>query len=161
MPKKRFPYKTAFVACNGNCRIKRESACIYGCVGCYSCEMACRFDAIHVDDRTGVAKVDMDKCMACGMCAKVCPQGIITIREEANYFGVKCSNKDKGADARKVCDVSCIGCGMCERTCTAGAIKVKDNVAIIRDELCLNCGMCAVKCPRHAIHDNRGILTEK
>ena len=29
--KKKFPYKAAFVACNGGCRAKD---CRYGCIGC-------------------------------------------------------------------------------------------------------------------------------
>ena len=46
-------------------------------------------------------EVDEEKCMACGACVKVCPQKIIHIHECANYIVVKCSNKKKGAEARK------------------------------------------------------------
>ena len=103
---------------------------------------------------------DKEKCIGCGACAKVCPQEIIHIHECANYIVVKCSNKSKGAAAKKQCEVSCIGCGICEKTCTAGAIRVTENHAVINEELCLSCGMCAVKCPQHAIYDLRGIYTE-
>lgn len=157
---KRFPMKTAFVACSGDCRTKRENACIYGCVGCYSCEMTCRFDAIHVDAKTGVACVDEKKCIGCGMCAKECPQGIIRLHETGSYIQVRCSNRDKGPETMKVCETGCIGCGLCERTCTAGAIRVENNCAFIHEEWCLGCGLCATKCPRHAIRDLRGILTD-
>ena len=71
---------------------------------------------------------------------------------------VKCSNKSKGQEAKKQCQVSCIGCGICQKTCTAEAIKVTDNCAVINEDLCLSCGMCVVKCPRHAIYDLRGII---
>ena len=74
---------------------------------------------------------------------------------------VKCANHDKGAEARKECNVSCIGCGICQKTCTAGAIRVQENCAVIDETYCLSCGMCSVKCPRHAIYDLRGILTAK
>ena len=107
----------------------------------------------------GVAEVDEEKCIACGQCAKVCPQNLIKIHECANYIVVKCSNKEKGAVARKQCEVSCIGCGICEKTCTAGAIHIEDNCAVIDEEICLSCGMCSVKCPRHVIHDLRGVFT--
>ena len=90
---------------------------------------------------------------------KVCPQEIIHIHECANYIVVKCSNKSKGAAAKKQCEASCIGCGICEKTCTAGAVKVTDNCAVIDEDACLSCGMCSVKCPRHVIHDLRGIFT--
>lgn len=94
----------------------------------------------------GVAEVDEDKCLACGKCMKVCPQEIIHIHECANYIVVKCSNKSKGAEAKKQCAVSCIGCGICEKTCTAGAVRIMDNHAVIRENMCLSCGMCSVKC---------------
>ena len=72
------------------------------------------FGAISLNEY-GVAEVDEDKCLACGKCMKVCPQEIIHIHECANYIVVKCSNKSKGAEAKKQCAVSCIGCGICER----------------------------------------------
>ena len=40
--KKRFPYKAAFVACNGGCRATAD--CQYGCVGCELCVNVCKFD---------------------------------------------------------------------------------------------------------------------
>lgn len=155
--KKKFPYKAAFVACNGGCR---ASGCSYGCIGCEACVSACRFGAISLNGN-GVAEVDEEKCIACGMCVRACPQGIISIHQSDCSIAVKCSNRDKGAEARKQCEVSCIACGICERACTAGAIRVKDSCAAIDEELCLSCGMCAVNCPRGAIYDLRGILTHK
>ena len=47
-------------------------SCAYGCLGLGSCEKACPFDAIHVID--GVAKVDEEKCKACGKCVDICPR---------------------------------------------------------------------------------------
>ena len=137
--KKRFPYRSALVACNGGCRAVQG--------------------AISLNEY-GVAEVDEDKCLACGKCMKVCPQEIIHIHECANYIVVKCSNKSKGAEAKKQCEVSCIGCGICEKICTAGAVRIMDNHAVIRENMCLSCGMCSVKCPRHAIYDLRGIFTK-
>lgn len=155
--KKKFPYKTAVVACNGACHDGVGQACRYGCLGCGKCVEVCKFGAITIGEN-GVAVVDEEKCIACGRCAKGCPQQIIHVHECANYIVVKCSNKDKGKAAREVCENSCIGCGICEKNCPAEAIRVVDNCAVIDDSICLSCGMCAVKCPRHAITDTRGIL---
>lgn len=156
--KKKFPYKAALVACNGGCKANQdEPKCSYGCIGCGACVETCKFDAVHIN-ADGVAEVEEDKCIGCGACVQVCPQQIIHVHECANYIVVKCSNHDKGADARKECLVSCIGCGICEKTCTAGAIHVKNFCAVIDEAYCLSCGMCSVKCPRKAIYDLRGIF---
>ena len=155
--KKKFPYRSAVVACNGSCPARADYLCKYGCVGCGNCVAVCKFHAISLNEN-GIAEVDEEKCIACGMCARVCPQEIIHIHECANSIIVKCSNKEKGKDARDVCEVSCIGCGICERTCTARAIKIVDNCAVINEAACLSCGMCAVKCPRHVIYDTKKIL---
>lgn len=164
--KKKFPYKSAVVACNGGCRaekkaagaVKEEAACAFGCIGCGKCVEACKFGAITLNEY-GVAEVNEALCIGCGKCAKSCPQQIIRIHDCANFIVVKCSNREKGAAARKACEVSCIGCGICEKTCTAEAVHVVDNCAVIDEKYCLSCGMCAVKCPRGAIYDLRGVLT--
>lgn len=156
--KKKFPYKAAIVACNGGCHATRGlPTCSYGCMSCSACIEACKFQAITYNEY-GVAQVNEADCIGCGKCARVCPQGIIHVHDCASYIVVKCSNRDKGAAARQMCQVSCIGCGICEKTCTANAIRVTENCAVIDEAYCLSCGMCAVKCPRGAIYDLRGIL---
>ena len=156
--KKKFPYRAALVACNGSCHANQETKCQYGCIGCGKCVENCKFDAIFLNEN-GVAQVIEEKCIACGKCVRECPQNIIHIHACDNFIVVKCSNKDKGKDARSVCPVSCLGCGICERICTAEAVHVVDNCAVIQEEYCLGCGMYAVKCPRNVILDKRGVLT--
>ena len=156
--KKKFPYRSAVVACHGIYSGEESSVCRYGCTGCSKCIEVCKFSAIAIN-QNGVAEVDEEKCMACGRCVKVCPGELIHIHDCANYIVVKCSNKERGKEARAVCERSCIGCGLCEKTCTAGAISVVENCAVIDESICLSCGMCVMKCSRNAIVDLRGIYT--
>ncbi len=60
---------------------------------------SCKFGAIHLNEH-GVAEVDEEKCIACGRCTRECPQHIIHLHDCANTIAVKCSNKDKGKDAK-------------------------------------------------------------
>lgn len=166
----------AVVRCNGTCEHRQkiveyaglrtcaamnacgagETACGYGCLGCGDCEAACRFDAIHVNEATGIPEVDDEKCTSCGACVKACPRHIIELRKKgpkSRRVFVSCVNKDKGPVAMKACDVSCIGCGKCVRECSFDAISVADNVAYIDFEKCRLCRKCVSVCPRHAILD--------
>ena len=74
--KKKFPYRSAFVACNGGCHVTEGSSCSYGCIACGKCVESCKFGAIHLNEH-GIAEVDEEKCIACGRCVRECPQHII------------------------------------------------------------------------------------
>lgn len=161
----------AFVMCNGttenakrlyeyedidSCKAAKQlyggsKVCPYGCIGLGDCVSACEFDAIHIID--GVAVVGRDYCMACGACVKACPQKLIKLLPETAKVQVRCHNEQKGADAKKACDVACIGCGMCARVCPKGAITIANNLSTIDPEKCIKCGLCAAKCPTGAILD--------
>lgn len=56
------------------------------------------------------AIVDINLCVACGSCVKVCPLQIITIKQ-----GVFAN-----IDYER-----CIGCGKCSKTCPASVIEIK------------------------------------
>ncbi len=152
--KKKFPRKSAYVACSGG---DRANGCTYGCMSCSSCLEVCRKDAIFYNEY-GTAEIEEEKCIGCGLCVKACPQDIIHLHMAGMAFLVRCSNHDKGAAAKKVCAVSCIGCGICHKNCPSEAICVTDNCAVINEDECLSCGNCVVKCPRNAIIDTRGII---
>lgn len=166
--------KKAFMRCHGtacNRHIKRnisainscisakslampEGYCTWGCLGGGDCVKACRFDAMTWDAEDGMPRIDIDRCVGCGACADACPQNLILIREkkpDTPAVVVTCSNRDKGAAARKMCAVACIGCGKCARTCRFGAITVNGNLASINPDLCTACGECVAGCPTSAI----------
>lgn len=67
---------SAFVNCKSQDKgAVVKNVCEAGCIGCKICEKKCEFDAIHVENN--LAKVDADKCTACGVCAEACPKKII------------------------------------------------------------------------------------
>jgi ferredoxin len=132
-----------------------ETACGFGCLGCGDCVAACQFDAIHINDETGLPEVDEEKCVACGACVKACPRKIIELRKKGpkgRRVFVSCVNKDKGPVAMKACKAACIGCGKCEKECNFGAITVEHNVCYIDHEKCRLCRKCVAVCPTGAIH---------
>ena len=131
-----------------------ETGCGYGCLGCGDCVAACNFDAIHMNPETGLPEVDEDKCTACGACAKACPRHIIELRKKGpkgRRVYVQCVNKDKGAVAKKACEVACIGCGKCEKECKFDAITITDNLSYIDFNKCRLCTKCVDVCPTGAI----------
>ncbi len=64
------------VQCNSNSRGKDVmKACEVGCIGCKKCERTCTYQAIAVENN--LAHIDYARCTGCGMCADVCPRGVI------------------------------------------------------------------------------------
>jgi Na+-translocating ferredoxin:NAD+ oxidoreductase RNF subunit RnfB len=166
--------KLACVRCAGSCEVRPrlneydsapscaiaaslyggETACSYGCLGCGDCVGACTFDAIRMDDATGLPVVAADACTSCGACVKACPRGIIELRYKGKRdrrVYVSCVNKDKGAVTRKACGVGCIGCGKCVKTCTFEAITMENNLAYVDYEKCKLCRKCVEVCPQGTI----------
>lgn len=161
--------KIAFVKCAGDCHATTNKVnyigiddcraavlagisiweCDYGCLGYGSCVKACQYGAISTVD--GVAVVDKNKCVGCGMCAKACPKGLVELIPENKAVAVRCSNKDRGPETKKVCTAGCIGCKLCTKQCEYEAITVENNVAHIDYDKCVGCGKCADKCPPQII----------
>jgi Na+-translocating ferredoxin:NAD+ oxidoreductase RNF subunit RnfB len=131
-----------------------DTDCQYGCLGLGDCVAACTFDAIYMDEESGLPIVDEDKCTACGACVKACPKSIIELRnkgKKSRRIYVSCINKDKGADAKRACDAACIGCGKCAKVCAYDAITIENFLAYIDFEKCKLCRKCVAECPTGAI----------
>jgi Na+-translocating ferredoxin:NAD+ oxidoreductase RNF subunit RnfB len=131
------------------------SGCAFGCLGLGDCVTACIFDAIEIDEMTGLPVVN-DKCVACGACVKACPRHIIELRNKGKKdrrIFVCCVNEEKGGPARKNCSVACIGCGKCVEACSFEAITMVNNLAYIDFEKCKLCRKCQPVCPTEAIQE--------
>lgn len=126
-----------------------KGKCSYGCIGFGDCIKACNYGAITIVE--GIAVINKDLCIGCGMCKKMCPKEIIGMHKKSQNVVVKCYNCDIGKNTRGACSVGCIGCRKCEKTCQYGAIKVDQNKARIDYSLCTNCKECVAVCPIHCI----------
>lgn len=101
------------------------------CRGCiaHHCEQTCPKDAIVFDNHMK-AHIDNEKCVQCGLCAKVCPYGAII-----NYKRP------------------------CENSCKTNAISMdNDGAAKISNDDCISCGACVNSCPFGAVMDKSFML---
>jgi len=60
--------------------------------------------------------IDMEKCIKCGVCARICPVNVFSLKEE-EIKGVM-TITDVLTDANL-----CIGCDVCQLVCSPEAIK--------------------------------------
>ena len=131
-----------------------DTDCQYGCLGLGDCVTVCTFDAVFINDQTGLPEFSEEKCTACGACVKICPKKLIELRnvgKKSRRIYVSCINKDKGAVAKKACESACIGCKKCEKVCAFDAVTVIDFCAYIDYEKCKLCRKCEPECPTGAI----------
>ncbi len=145
-----FAYSGAATCVSASLLYGGPLSCKYGCLGFGDCVKVCEYGALSLKD--GNIEVDKYKCIACGKCANICPKGIISIEPRDYTHFIGCSNKDKGATARKACSAACIGCSKCAKVCPSGAIEIVDNLAVMNYEKCTSCGECERNCPTKAIN---------
>lgn len=166
--------QVAVLLCNGNCDSRPKTSnydgaktcsiatsvyggdtgCQFGCHGLGDCVTVCNFDALYIDDVTGLPVVNDDKCTACGACVKECPKDLFELRKRAKKdrkIYVACKNEDKGGIAKKSCSSACIGCSKCFKVCPFEAITMNNNLAYIDSDKCRLCRKCVIECPTNAI----------
>ncbi|MGN0453355.1 MAG: RnfABCDGE type electron transport complex subunit B [Ruminococcus sp.] len=126
-----------------------KGSCKYGCLGFGDCVSACPYDAVSICN--GVALVNKDLCKGCAVCVRVCPKNIISLVPKKSQAVVRCSNRQKGGEAKTLCKAACIGCKRCEKVCEAGAIKVESFKASVDPSKCTGCKACVEVCTMGSI----------
>jgi len=67
--------------------------------------------------RTYAPKTDLNKCIGCGTCARICPESIIAM-----------SPNQEGKPKPKTDLDFCKGCGLCAKECPVKAIEMEMEV---------------------------------
>ncbi len=153
--------RTNFYDGASNCTIVHnlytgDTDCPFGCVSLGECVDACDFEAMYMDEKTGLPVIIDEKCVACGACVEACPRDIIELRKrnkKDRKIFVSCINEDKGGIAKQYCAVTCTGCTKCFKVCEYDAIIMNNNLAFIDSEKCKLCRKCVTECPTNAIHE--------
>ena len=104
--------------------------CAWGCLGLGDCEVACTFDAIHMNVN-GLPQVDTDKCRACPDCVAACPRDLFELLPISQQLFVQCSIPLAGEAATQLCSVACDACGKCVADAAPGLIRMENNLPVI------------------------------
>ncbi len=104
--------------------------CAWGCLGLGDCEVACTFDAIHMNSN-GLPQVDTEKCRACPDCVAACPRDLFELMPITQNLLVQCSIPLAGAAATQLCSVACDACGRCAADAAPGLIRMENNLPVV------------------------------
>ncbi len=139
-----------------------NKSCRYACLGLGTCQRACPFDAIVIDEHKKIAVVDPDKCKSCGKCVEACPKHVLRMQPAQLPVRLLCRAADEGKLVSDNCRVGCVGCEICANQCKFGAITIVNHLPQFDMTKCTGCMMCAEVCPTSAIEgdfDNRKIAS--
>jgi RnfABCDGE-type electron transport complex B subunit len=104
--------------------------CSWGCLGLGDCEVACTFDAIHMNSN-GLPQVDIDKCTACPDCTDACPRDLFEVVPMSHKLYVQCNSPLAGEAATMLCSTACDACGKCAADAAPGLVEMVGNLPVV------------------------------
>jgi ferredoxin len=104
--------------------------CSWGCLGIGDCDLACTFDAIHMN-ALRLPQVSVEACTACGDCVDACPRDLFEILPVTHNLVVQCQAPLAAEEARRVCKVTCDACGRCAADAAPGLITMVNNLPVV------------------------------
>jgi formate dehydrogenase (NADP+) beta subunit len=130
--------------------------CRYGCLGFGTCVKACAFDALYMGPE-GYPVVIPDRCVGCGSCEKVCPNGVIELFSLSDRLLHFQHDDECIAPCRQLCPAQ-INIPAYIDFASRGMLVEAVNVIKERNPLPLICGRvcpapCELGCRRAAIDD--------
>ncbi len=126
--------------------------CSWGCLGMADCELACDFDAIHMN-RYQLPVVDVEKCTACGDCVDACPRDLFEIQPLDHRLIVQCRAPLAADEARRICTVVCDACGRCAQDAAPGLVTMTGGLPVVDYEAAQGAAQpeATFRCPTGAI----------
>lgn len=132
------------------------------CIYCGLCAKNCPCDALEVDRKEKVWKVDEEACVKCGACVEKCPKKCLSIgaaAEEADEAEkaepAEAEKTEEKAAAEKSVPVvdaeKCIYCNACANECPNEALSAEMDNWTLDEEKCIGCAACIDVCPAEAL----------
>jgi Na+-translocating ferredoxin:NAD+ oxidoreductase RNF subunit RnfB len=108
-------------------------------VGCIACNICAKVCPFDAPKvESNLSKIDLDKCRVCGLCAVKCPTKAI-----ADFITHR---------AKAVITEKCVGCHTCAKVCPVEAPSGEQKKRhSIDTNKCIGCGICTARCPVQAI----------